>query len=53
MITLAVRSWSYIYVHGALSNAIVRAACDRDVSVTFTIIDGLVVLGRDVGDSLT
>ena len=37
------RTDDWLYVHGSAANAALRAAVDRDVCVTITIVDGIVV----------
>ena len=37
------RTDDWLFVHGSAANAALRAAVDRDICVTVTIVDGLVV----------
>lgn len=41
------RSDEWLYVHGSVANAALRAAADHDICVTVTMLDGLVI-GRSV-----
>lgn len=42
----------FVYLHGALSNALLRGAVDTEVCVTVTILDGLVVARTPFHDSM-
>src|SRR3954471_3369653 len=37
------RTDQWLYVHGSVANAALRAAADRDICITVTIVDGMVV----------